>query len=286
MTPVARISIHIQQICGIAWSESGDHFATGGNNNLCCLFETRDILESNNHSYIPMFGGHRTGPGEPSLSSTAAYLRTRADFSDDTTVEDDGSEIRTMYTSAGSIRIICSGAEKHRWVHAAAVKAIAFCPWSPGLIATGGGSNDKCIRFFHTGTGSALATISVSAQVTGLIWSKKAREIVATFGYTNPEHSIRIAVFNWPECREVASVSCTGGHRALYAIPYPGSPGGMRGARPSRDCIAVATSDKTIKFHEVWSPDDISVGVGAGLLAGSDILEGLEGIEKDGEILR
>lgn len=86
------------------------------------------------------------------------------------------------------------------------MKAIAFCPWREGLVATGGGSHDKCIHFFHTTSGVALATIAVHAQVTSLIWSTTRREIAATFGYAQPEHPYRIAVFSWPKCRQVAAI--------------------------------------------------------------------------------
>jgi hypothetical protein len=52
-------------------------------------------------------------------------------------------------------------------------------------------------------------------------------------------------------------------------------------------CIIVASSDQTIKFHEVWSGRRKSIGSACGLLGGSDILEGLEGIEKSGsEVIR
>jgi meiosis-specific APC/C activator protein AMA1 len=88
--------------------------------------------------------------------------------------------------SRGHVKVILTGAEKHRWVHGAAVEAIAFCPWRDSLVATKGGSYDKCIHFFHTVSGACLATISVATQVTSLIWSTTRREIVATFGYAQP----------------------------------------------------------------------------------------------------
>jgi WD40 repeat protein len=53
--------------------------------------------------------------------------------------------------------------------HAAAVKAVAFAPWQANLLATGGGSNDRQIHFYHTGSGAALAVINVFAQVTSLV---------------------------------------------------------------------------------------------------------------------
>lgn len=61
-----------------------------------------------------------------------------------------------------------------------------------------------------------------------------------------------------------------------------------RGGRPkSEGCIVVAASDETVRFHEVWSETRRGVLGWRGVLGGSDILEGLEGIEKDGgEMIR
>jgi hypothetical protein len=208
--------------------------------------------------------------------------------------------------TSGEPRTIEERHAKHRWEHSAAVKAIAFCPWRDGLVATGGGSHDKCIHFYHTTSGVALATIAVHAQVTSLIWSTTRREIAATFGYAQPDHPYRIAVFSWPECRQVAAIPWEGEHRALYAIPYPRGPPDYRAARDAtgrarnrsddRDkrrnrtamegCIVVAASDESIKFHEVWSGGKKATVGGSGLLGGSDILEDLEGIDKDGEVIR
>ncbi|KAI5799847.1 WD40-repeat-containing domain protein [Geopyxis carbonaria] len=123
------------------------------------------------------------------------------------------------------------GGERYRWPHGAAVKAIAFCPWQRSLLATGGGSNDRCIHFFHTFSGAPLATINVSAQVTSLLWSTSRREIAATFGYANPDHPVRIAVFSWPECRQVVQVPWQEDMRALYAVSYPGGPAISEGSR-------------------------------------------------------
>jgi hypothetical protein len=53
-------------------------------------------------------------------------------------------------------------------------------------------------------------------------------------------------------------------------------------------CIIVASSDQTVKFHEVWTGRRMGTGSAAcGLFGGSDILEGMEGIEKSGsEVIR
>ncbi|EQB54625.1 hypothetical protein CGLO_05518 [Colletotrichum gloeosporioides Cg-14] len=172
--------------------------------------------------------------------------------------------------------------------HGAAVKAIAFCPWQETLIATGGGSSDKCIHFWHTGTGTPLATIAVSAQVTSLIWSTTRPEIVATFGYATPDHPYRIAVFNWPSCEQIGAVALDNGARVLHAIPYPGAPAdAKKGSRSVQEgSIVMATSDENVKFHDVWKDGKNAPMGGVGVLSGSDILEGLDGIFKEGGVIR
>ncbi|EPQ63155.1 Bgt-308 [Blumeria graminis f. sp. tritici] len=268
ITLMARISIHSQQICGISFSNDGSMFATGGNDNLCCLFQTDSI--------------HNRIREELCIVVSTPIRNTNLNGA-----RLDLGRIRTNECLAGS--------ERHRWVHGAAVKAIAFCPWKKGLIATGGGSNDKCIHFYHASSGTCLATISVFAQVTSLIWSVTRKEICATFGFAQPEHPYRIAVFSWPGCKQIAAIPWDGGQRALYAIPYRGGPNesytsnedDARSSRTAQEgCIVIASSDESIKFHEVWSGCQKTTAVVKGLLGGSDVIEGLESIDKDGDIIR
>jgi WD40 repeat protein len=284
MTLLARIAVHSQQICGLAWSKSGNAFGTGGNDNLCYLFEADKI-----NTRAAAKEHVEEGVAEASTSAQAQRV-SEGSFA--------GTEIFSRRAPHHPVVHLLPDDAKHRWVHGAAVKAIAFCPWQDTLVATGGGSNDKCIHFFHTGSGAALASISVSAQVTSLIWSTTRREIAATFGYALPDHPVRIAVFSWPECRQVAAIPWPSEHRALYAIAYPGGPAeGVRSAGDTRGvpkrnriakegCIIVASSDKSVKFHEVWSADKKGTAGTAGVLGGSPILEFLEGIEREGEVIR
>ncbi|KAK0708947.1 WD40 repeat-like protein [Lasiosphaeria miniovina] len=287
MTLLARITIHAQQICGLSWSPNGALFATGGNDNQCCLFETGKAIVAHSQA-------HDSSPGRDDIDNPT---RSPSRETSEASTADTEIRVQNSRTAPTIVKHLRSGDEKYRWLHGAAVKAIAFCPWQDGLVATGGGSNDKCIHFFHTTSGAALATISVSAQVTSLIWSTTRREIAATFGYAQPEHPVRIAVFSWPDCRQVAAIPWMGEHRALYAIPYPGGPKNARSpkignrarsySRPAMEgCIMVASSDKSVKFHEVWAADKKAIAGGVGMLGGSDILESLEGIDKEGDVIR
>ncbi|KAF2636462.1 WD40 repeat-like protein [Massarina eburnea CBS 473.64] len=274
MTLLARMTIHTQQICGLSWSVDGEVFATGGNDNACFLFETKKVLQSPNNAEQSSPVDVRYGP--------------------------DGESIYSVASGRGNIIHVPNNVAKHKWELNAAVKAIAFCPWQRGLLAVGGGSNDRCIHFYHTISGACLATIDCAAQVTSLIWSQTRREIAATFGFAQPEHPYRIAVFAWPSCEQVVSVPWFDENRALYAVAYPGSadPASTAesegsGRTASEDsvwwrrsveegCIVVAASDAAIRFHEIWTGGKKGVGRGPGQLGGSDILESMHGIERGG----
>lgn len=313
MNLLAKVFVHTQQICGLAWSHDGEYFATGANDNICCLFDVKDILTSPS----PRFD--QPSPPTESLQtlvhrlvlSSAPHISATNGLEPLNDQETNffqalhgyvgSSQLPVLHqsiiTSHQQTLVITEGRQKHKWVHSAAVKAIAFCPWQRGLLATGGGSNDRAIHFYHTFSGACLATINVQAQVTSLIWSTSRREIAATFGYAQPEHPYRIAVFSWPECKQVVAIPWANDMRALAAISYPGGPndtsrrtrqGETWGSRPFEEgCIIVACSDESVKFHEVWSGTRKAIGGYKGLLGGSDILEGLEGIDKEGmEVIR
>jgi hypothetical protein len=301
LTLIARITVHTQQICGLSWSPDGESFSTGGNDNLCHLFDTRRVLTE-------------------ALSESAESYQNLELLS-----QGNG---RSVNLSSHAFNISALFA-RHSFAVAAAVKAIAFCPWQRGLLAIGGGSNDRRIHFYHTLSGAPLATIDCHAQVTSLVWSTTRREIAATFGFSQPDHPFRIAVFNWPRCEVVVKIPWYDEHRALYAIPYPGGPntgrdtaeaGETRDSTPScirktrgrrlsttsppgrsrgreggvwwsrteeEGCLVVATSDCSIKFHEIWAEEKRATGERGGMLGGSDILDFVHGIEKDsGDVIR
>lgn len=49
--------------------------------------------------------------------------------------------------------------------HSAAVKAIAWNPHQPGVLASGGGTADKKMRFWNTMAGNLLAEVDTGSQV-------------------------------------------------------------------------------------------------------------------------
>ncbi|KAF6832179.1 meiosis-specific apc c activator protein ama1 [Colletotrichum musicola] len=268
MTLIANIAAQSQQICALAWSPDGLGFVSGSNDNTACFFEIDKMLQQRQRSF--------------SASSTET-VRRRGRSNSDSVPGQRGQRNE----APDSIYDDCLGRVMAE-VSDQEFTPVAFCPWQENLVATGGGSSDKCINFWHASTGALLATIAVWSQVTSLIWSKTRPEIAATFGYAAPDHPYRIAVFRWPSCKQVGAVAWENGSRALYAVAYPGAPDDVhpKSRTAKEGTIIVAANDGGIKFHEVWGGwPTLKIG-GVGMLGGSDILEGLDGIEKEGGVIR
>lgn len=126
--------------------------------------------------------------------------------------------------------------------HFAAVKAMAFCPWSQSLLATGGGSRDRQIRFWHTHTGTLLSSFATDCQITGLVWSRSRREFAAVFG-AGPRGpaTTMLAIYRYPElnCTRTSSI-----RMPLRAV--------CTAASPDASSVCGAFSDSTIRVFALW----------------------------------
>ena len=52
--------------------------------------------------------------------------------------------------------------------HMAAVKALAWCPWQPNILASGGGTADQTIKIWNASTGQMLSSTHTQSQVSTL----------------------------------------------------------------------------------------------------------------------
>jgi len=121
--------------------------------------------------------------------------------------------------------------------HLAAVKAIAWSPHHHGLLASGGGTADRCIRFWNTLTGQSMQSVDTGSQVCNLAWSKHASELVSTHGYSQNQ----ILVWKYPSLVQVAKLT---GHsyRVLYLA-----------MSPDGEAIVTGAGDETLRFWNVFS---------------------------------
>ncbi|XP_065569786.1 fizzy-related protein homolog isoform X2 [Artemia franciscana] len=121
--------------------------------------------------------------------------------------------------------------------HIAAVKAIAWSPHHHGILASGGGTADRYIRFWNTLTGQPMQSVDTGSQVCNLAWSKHASELVSTHGYSQNQ----ILVWKYPSLSVVAKLT---GHsyRVLYLA-----------VSPDGESIVTGAGDETLRFWNVFS---------------------------------
>ena len=142
--------------------------------------------------------------------------------------------------------------------HTAAVKALAWDPHVSGVLATGGGTQDKHIRFWNVLNGSMLHELDTGSQVrtfamiilcrflTGfrqvcnLIWSLTSHELVSTHGFSSTTAQNQICIWKYPTLNMVASLT---GHtnRVLYLA-----------MSPDGETIVTGAGDETLRFWNAF----------------------------------
>jgi cell division cycle 20-like protein 1 (cofactor of APC complex) len=120
--------------------------------------------------------------------------------------------------------------------HCAAVKAIAWSPHQHGLLASGGGTADRCIRFWNTIKSESLRCVDTGSQVCNLMWAKNINELVSTHGYSQHQ----IVVWRYPSMAKVATLT---GHtfRVLYLA-----------MSPDGQTIVTGAGDETLRFWNAF----------------------------------
>ena len=129
--------------------------------------------------------------------------------------------------------------------HNAAVKAIGWSPHQHNILASGGGTADRCIRFWNMQTLTMSDCIDTGSQVCNLLFSKNVNEIVSTHGYSLNQ----IIVWKYPSMQKQAILT---GHtyRVLYLAM---SPCGQN--------IVTGAGDETLRFWNAFPCKSKSSGV-------------------------
>lgn len=119
---------------------------------------------------------------------------------------------------------------------AAAVKALAWCPWQKNTLATGSGTADRHIRFYNTQSGALVNKIDTQSQVCSLVWSTTEKEILSSHGFSQNQ----LTVWKYPSLVKVADLT---GHnsRVLHTA-----------LSPDGTTVCSAAADETMRFWRVW----------------------------------
>ena len=172
----ATLTSHTQEVCGLSWSPDGTTLASGGNDNMLCLWD----------------------------AATSSTSRPRFSLTD----------------------------------HQAAVKALAWSPHERNLLATGGGTADRTIKFWNSQTGSLLNSIDTGSQVCALQWNPHEKEILSSHGFARNQ----LSLWKYPTMAKIKDLD---GHtsRVLHMATSPDG------------CTVVsAAADETLRFWDVFAP--------------------------------
>ncbi|XP_041474735.1 cell division cycle protein 20 homolog [Lytechinus variegatus] len=123
--------------------------------------------------------------------------------------------------------------------HQAAVKALAWCPWQPSVLASGGGTADRHIRFWNSNTGSCLNSVDTKSQVCALLWSKEHKELISAHGFAQNQ----LVIWKYPTMVRIAELL---GHTSRI-LHMSMSPDGTT--------VVSAAADETLRLWKCFAVD-------------------------------
>ncbi|CAM6013742.1 unnamed protein product [Sphagnum balticum] len=120
--------------------------------------------------------------------------------------------------------------------HQAAVKALAWCPFQANLLASGGGTADRCIKFWNTQSGACINSIDTYSQVCALQWNRHQKELLSSHGFSRNQ----LILWKYPSMSKLAELT---GHtaRVLHLAQ-----------NPDGTTVVSAAADETLRFWKVF----------------------------------
>lgn len=157
--------------------------------------------------------------------------------------------------------------------HSAAVKAITWSPHQRGLLASGGGTADRHIRFWNTTSNACLQATDTGSQVCNLAWSISVNELVRTTNTLTyrPTCKIKLSALT-PYCPQVSTHGYSQNQVAIWSYPSMAQIATLtvHHASIQRDCNSRQPLSSSTKGHSTrvlylaMSPDGQTAVTGAG----------------------
>jgi cell division cycle 20-like protein 1 (cofactor of APC complex) len=207
---------HDARVSSLAWNNSMPSVMASGSKDKTIL--VRDVRESQS-SYMRLVDHRQEVCG------------LRWSLHDENQLASGGNDNKMFIWSPTSTTPLQQFSE-----HQAAVKAINWSPLHRGLLATGGGTADQCIRFWDTVNLRMLNCINTGSQVCNLVFSKTSDELVSTHGYSLNQ----VIVWKYPTMEKLAALS---GHtfRVLYLA-----------MSPDGSSVVTGAGDETLRFWNLF----------------------------------
>ncbi|XP_061420305.1 fizzy-related protein homolog [Lethenteron reissneri] len=256
VTRLCDLSVDGDSVTSVSWSERGNHVAVGTHKGLVQIWDAAAGKKINTlEGHTARVGALAWNADQLSSGSRDRMIVQRDVRAPPVTTErrlqGHRQEVCGLKWSPDHQHLASGGNDNKLFVwngsslspvqqyteHLAAVKAIAWSPHQHGLLASGGGTADRCIRFWNTLTGQPLQYVDTGSQVCNLAWSKHANELVSTHGYSQNQ----ILVWKYPSLTQVAKLT---GHsyRVLYLA-----------MSPDGEAIVTGAGDETLRFWNVFS---------------------------------
>jgi cell division cycle 20-like protein 1 (cofactor of APC complex) len=109
-----------------------------------------------------------------------------------------------------------------------------------GLLASGGGTQDRCLKLWNTNTLKEEESIDTQSQVCNLVFSRNSHELVTTHGYSDN----MIIVWKYPY---LEATSVLKGHRERVVF---------LSLSPDSKYIVTGAGDETVRFWEVFDTEN------------------------------
>ncbi|KAF2070608.1 hypothetical protein CYY_008065 [Polysphondylium violaceum] len=243
-----------QPITSVSWIQRGTHLAVGGNDGIVQIWDVtkkqkiRELGGHNQRVNAMAWNNHILSSGGKDKVILNHDVRSSENYS--SKLIGHKHEVCGLKWSPDGTQLASGGNDNllNVWdqsstrplyqfkFHNAAVKAIAWSPHQRGLLASGGGTHDKCIRFWNTNTGHSIQSIDTGSQVCNLAWSKNVNEFVSTHGYSQNQ----ITIWNYATMTPITTLT---GHtmRVLYLS-----------ISPDGQTIVTGAGDNTLRFWNVF----------------------------------
>lgn len=123
--------------------------------------------------------------------------------------------------------------------HKAAVKALDWCPFNRGLLATGGGTADRTIKLWNSNSGAMLRSIDTGSQVCSVVWSKHNRELCSSHGFSENQ----LILWKFGSRSSLTKVKELTGHTARIL---------SLACSPDGSTVVSAAGDESLRFWNIF----------------------------------
>ncbi|KAL7841984.1 hypothetical protein SRHO_G00236730 [Serrasalmus rhombeus] len=123
--------------------------------------------------------------------------------------------------------------------HEGAVKALAWCPWQPSILASGGGTSDRHIRLWNVNSGSCVTAWDTQSQVSSLLFAANYKELVSGHGFAHDQ----VSIWKYPSLAKVTDLQGHEGRVLNLSLSPDGS------------TVASLSADETLRLWKCFEKD-------------------------------